>query len=584
MTNIYSQLSPQIRSQGVPKRLSLTQRALAILRRPGITADAYIPGIGTLSGLTAGNYTLSDGSTGVAVVDGPDGLVLDAAGTVGVELVTNGTNLVTTAGWTANGSATLSVVSGALRVTNGAAAFGFAGQSFATVIGQTYYLGPCKVGGVPSIAVNINIGNSLGGADVKSNVDASQPVVFVASATTTYLGLYAGSNTITNYTDYNNISVKQVTGIHASQSTAGFRPRLERGVRNLLLWSGDKTNAAWQKGNTTVSASGLIAPSGVAGQTITSTGTFAAINMQTATTAAAGQVVTAWAEVRNETGGVMAIVDESQGGSFNVVFNLSTGAISSGPNGGGATIANVGGGWYKVSYTYTVQVARTSVQPKFWVGLYNGTNTSGQSFTIGAAQLELGSTASDYSPTTTAAASNPLAGRYSWAFDGVDDRLQLASVPFQMADDHCVVAGAAVPDAATYYPIATPSSIDATNYPCSLVVETPTGKAYAEWKGGGNVDVIKSSGSVVGASFVLSGRKNGITKSARLNGQTISGSPTAVTTSTASTSGAIGASPTGAYFKGSIGPVIAIKGTVSDADLLMLERFVASLTPNAPSF
>jgi hypothetical protein len=583
MTNIYSQLSPQIRSQGVPKRLSLTQRALAILRRPGITADAYIPGIGTLSGLTAGNYTLSDGSTGVAVVDGPDGLVLDAAGTVGVELVTNGTNLVTTAGWTANGSATLSVVSGALRVTNGAAAFGFAGQSFATVIGQTYYLGPCKVGGVPSIAVNINIGNSLGGADVKSNVDASQPVVFVASATTTYLGLYAGSNTITNYTDYNNISVKQVTGIHASQSTAGFRPRLERGVRNLLLWSGDKTNAAWQKGNTTVSASGLIAPSGVAGQTITSTGTFAAINMQTATTAAAGQVVTAWAEVRNETGGVMAIVDESQGGSFNVVFNLSTGAISSGPNGGGATIANVGGGWYKVSYTYTVQVARTSVQPKFWVGLYNGTNTSGQSFTIGAAQLELGSTASDYSPTTTAAASNPNAGRYSWAFDGVDDRLQLASVPFQMADDHAVIVACQLSAAGGTKAVFTCSG--ATSAPTILLGFNSSGFAISYWQDDAStLGIISGAVSLTGSPVVISMRKIGNNKVLRVNGVQVGTNSTVMgaTTLNASTIGSQAA--LGNFFAGNEGWCLPLKGTFTDADMLTLERQVAAQFPNGPVF
>ena len=62
---------------------SLVQQALAILRRFGSDAHAYIPGIGTISGLTAGNYLLADGSTGRTPVDGLQGLVLDGMGSVG---------------------------------------------------------------------------------------------------------------------------------------------------------------------------------------------------------------------------------------------------------------------------------------------------------------------------------------------------------------------------------------------------------------------------------------------------------------------------------------------------------------------
>jgi hypothetical protein len=51
------------------------------------------------------------------------------------------------------------------------------------------------------------------------------------------------------------------------------------------------------------------------------------------------------------------------------------------------------------------------------------------------------------------------------------------------------------------------------------------------------------------------------------------------------TGGSIGQFATGgAFMTGSVGPVIVIKGTVQDSDLLVLERWVASLTPNAPSF
>ena len=55
---------------------SLTQQAIAILRKYGNNAHAWIPGIGTVSGLVCGNS-----NDGVAsVVDGGVGLVLDAMG------------------------------------------------------------------------------------------------------------------------------------------------------------------------------------------------------------------------------------------------------------------------------------------------------------------------------------------------------------------------------------------------------------------------------------------------------------------------------------------------------------------------
>jgi len=76
------------------------QRAIAVLRKFGTDAHVYLPGIGMLNGLQASNYLDSAGTT-LAAVDGPVGRVNDAAGVLGVELVTNGTNLVNTTGWTA---------------------------------------------------------------------------------------------------------------------------------------------------------------------------------------------------------------------------------------------------------------------------------------------------------------------------------------------------------------------------------------------------------------------------------------------------------------------------------------------------
>jgi len=90
----------------------------------------------------------------------------------------------------------------------------------------------------------------------------------------------------------------------------------------------------------------------------------------------------------------------------------------------------------------------------------------------------------------------------------------------------------------------------------------------------------------VGQVFVASGRRVSGTRVLRINGVQSGTDSTALGTSTINTAtvGAGVTTTTTEYMNGNIGPVIAIKGTITDADLLTLERFVASLTPNAPSF
>jgi len=72
---------------GSVHRLGLVHKAIGILRKYGTNAHVYLPGVGTISGITAGNYLDSAGTT-TASVDNPVGLSLDAlqAMTLGAEL------------------------------------------------------------------------------------------------------------------------------------------------------------------------------------------------------------------------------------------------------------------------------------------------------------------------------------------------------------------------------------------------------------------------------------------------------------------------------------------------------------------
>ena len=83
------------------------RQGLSVLRKFGADAHAYIPGIGSINGLTAGNYLDSAGSTPVTM-DGLVGRMNDAAQTLGPELVTNGSFSNGATGWTLSGGFSIS--------------------------------------------------------------------------------------------------------------------------------------------------------------------------------------------------------------------------------------------------------------------------------------------------------------------------------------------------------------------------------------------------------------------------------------------------------------------------------------------
>ena len=64
---------------GSASKLGLIAKAIAILRSYGADAHIYLPGVGTINGITAGNYLDSAGTT-AASVDNPVGLSLDGLG------------------------------------------------------------------------------------------------------------------------------------------------------------------------------------------------------------------------------------------------------------------------------------------------------------------------------------------------------------------------------------------------------------------------------------------------------------------------------------------------------------------------
>jgi hypothetical protein len=120
------------------------------------------------------------------------------------ELITNGTFDVNTTGWTASNT-TLSVVGGAMRVENTGALFGFAYQAIACTPGVSYTV-TNTFGGNNNASKAVTVASFIGGSTFSSSTGS---LTFTASAATMYVHLYAGSNVLGNYNEYDNVSAKR---------------------------------------------------------------------------------------------------------------------------------------------------------------------------------------------------------------------------------------------------------------------------------------------------------------------------------------------------------------------------------------
>jgi len=362
--------------------------------------------------------------------------------------------------------------------------------------------------------------------------------------------------------------------INATQPTAGSRPTLRRGALNLLTYSQDFTNAAWTNdiNTTTFTPNTAIAPDGsLTADSITVSGGTSRTFQMTAPGVLTGKRVTYSVWLWSMSGKAtiaMRIYDNPTG----INASIKTIALTSTPT----------------RYSLT-SVLFTTTDSQLACGFENRVAQGGDgiagTFEAWGAQLEIGSAASAYTPTTTAAASNASAGSYSLQFSGAQS-MALGSVPFQMSDDHAVVAGCSTTsttgNSKTIY-----GQGGATTTPRIQLSFSVSGFAEVAWRDDAGTLASWNSGVVYASPTVLSAVKQSNAKRLRVNGAQVgatNNTALGATTLTAAAIGVCGATTPYDYHQGSIGPVIAIKGTVSDSDLLTLERFVASLTPNAPSF
>ena len=238
-----SPLRPLLRKpmQGLigPGPYTLVKKAIGILRSYGADAHVYLPGIGTVNGLTAGNYLDSAGTT-AASVDNPVGLSLDAlqAMTLGSELVTNGDFSSGLSTWTVDGNGAAAVVSGECVTTGNASGSTQVWKIIDGVTaGKTYLVSV----GYDTMTGNTARINALGVGLVNATATSASGVYqSVVVAVNNVMRVYAYADNGENE-KFDNISVREIPGIHATQATTANKPIL-RQSGGKYSWQFDGSN------------------------------------------------------------------------------------------------------------------------------------------------------------------------------------------------------------------------------------------------------------------------------------------------------------------------------------------------------
>lgn len=507
-----------------------------ILKKYGSDAHLYLPGVGTFTGFTTGNYVESTGNTST-ILDDVTGLVLDAAGSVGPEISANNdfTGWSGGTGWTfSGGKARANAATGnASRLATVTA-----DKTYKVVIRcDSYTSGGYKVlyeGGQSLFGDKTSVGQFE--ATLRANA-TGQIYIWVNSALTATF-------------DY--ISVREVTGTHATQATTANKPILRRGIVNLLTYSNDLTNAAWSANSGAAKVNAT---------TFSLTNTHASYIANALYGVTIGNTYTAAIILSGTPGTQVYLGICDLGGDYPRTNQAIT--LSATPTLYTVTRPSVTQTGIDVRVTDSATSATITLRG---AAIFQGVLTAKQIIAAGGIPL-----------TTTASASSQY-GPYAWQFDGSNDSLALPGPLFQMADDHCIVAAASK------------NSVD-TNSPGVFAVEGGTteliGLTFSSAKvqyflnAGGTATYRVSNADYQSIPTVISGRKIGSTALLRVNGvQQGATLSTSAVGSNAMTGASIGKhtyAGVAAPMNGLIYPVIAIKGTVSDSDLLVLEKWLGSI-------
>ena len=551
-------------------------------------------------------YQDSNGVTPCTAAGDPVGLIIDQSrgglGALGSELVTNGDFSDGTTGWSVwNANAQMSVSNGQMTIAQpvGGNQVGVGPSvGYTTVVGRTYIVSLDLIsisnGG---FGPQLRIGSFNGSVDNTSFFLNSglgrQSGVFRANATTTFVNV-ATQSTAGNTVTFDNISVREVPGNHAYQTTSASRPTLARipssGRRNVLVRSEEFDNASWLKQEASISQNTAAAPDG----TTTADTLIASTNSsnvhrttQASITVVNGQQYTLSVYAKSD-GTYKALRLGIDSPLTTPNFDLENGIASSG------TITSVGNGWYRCSVTFTANATTATIRFSVWDTYakavadtaYTGTGTNG--IFIWGAQLETGSTATNYQKVvaTTDVTESGVSDLWHLVFDGSDDSLTTNSVDMTGTAQMTVIAGVRkLSDAADAIVVEYSATVTTSNGTFGLYApggNAPLAGKYAMLSRGTSTAISESAGYAAPSTNVISaaGDISSDTAILRANGSQIA------TSSSDQGNGNYGnhiifigrRNQTSSPFTGHIYQLIIRGKTTPTGKLLEAERFVGKKT------
>ena len=193
-------------------------------------------------------------------------------------------------------------------------------------------------------------------------------------------------------------------------STINSAPRFDHAITasrtNLLLRSEEFDNAYWVKSGASITQNAIAAPNGSINADTLVENTANTIHYLTTTVTVANTTHTH--SIYAKPAGRDWIALQGFNGTTNptAYFNVSAGTVGTVSPGAISAIAAAGNGWYRCSITYTVSSGAATTAAVYLASangtaIYSGDGVSG--VYLWGAQLETGSTATSYIPTTTAA-------------------------------------------------------------------------------------------------------------------------------------------------------------------------------------
>lgn len=415
----------------------------AIRSAIGLVGEVFNPRTLFLSGEQGVWYDPSDlsalfqdaaGTIPVTGMEQPVGLMLDKSkGLVrGAELVTNGDFNGGVTGWSAVASAALSVSGGALEVLSTAASYGAGRQVIPVTVGKTYEVSVTARRGSQNAPAWLVIGGAVG-SPINISVTTQSPAKYSAIVVAAGAGLnidLQSQNVIGAQSYFDNATVKELPGNHATQPTAASRPILT--ARKNLLTATNNLTAGWV-------AVGTLTRTPQGALTFPTNLDFI---QQALVSQPAGTVVTVSIEAKRNSGScVIRYQDGLSLEGAKATIDTATGTcVFKTPIGGATNIATnvvaIDAEWDRYTLTGSLPTKTSSL------GMMLVRETAGQTeITVRNPQLEVSPVATRYQWVKTATDYDYAGFPIGLRCDGVDDGMVTPSIDFSGTDKMFVCAG-----------------------------------------------------------------------------------------------------------------------------------------------